>query len=290
MKPDPKEELPEIDKRTRFLAKAVEQSAHVEELVAESAEVLSSVNVDLKQEAAKPNAPAKVESALRKSEVVAGKIATASDTLDDLGRVLEDEIRDRNLLHHQFAAVTEQEKAFRHAALHDVLTSLPNRALFNDRLEHGLMQAERHGWIFAVMFVDLDRFKSINDSYGHDAGDAVLQTVARRLLEMTRGGDTVGRLGGDEFLYLAMEIRDEQSAAMIAEKIIKAIEAPCHVSLPGLDFSASIGASIGISLFPRDGTTADALIRSADEAMYQAKRDNSGHSFSRQPLAAGHVR
>jgi diguanylate cyclase (GGDEF)-like protein len=184
------------------------------------------------------------------------------------------------MVEHQLAAAIEQEEASRHAAFHDVLTGLPNRALFNNRLEHGFAQARRHGWTLAVMFVDLDDFKILNDSYGHDTGDVVLQTIARRLEENIRGADTVSRHGGDEFLYLLTEIRDEQNIAMIAEKVIQAIQAPCNVSVRDLDISPSIKASIGISIFPKDGTTAEALVTSADTAMYRAKQAKSGYSFA----------
>src|SRR4029079_6103695 len=177
--------------------------------------------------------------------------------------------RDRNLLDHQLAAVTEQEEAVRHAAFHDVLTDLPNRALFNDRLEHGLAQAKRHGWAVAVMFVDLDKFKSINDLHGHDVGDSVLKTISARLKKNARVDDTVSRHGGDEFLYLLMEVRDEKTIASIAEKIIKIIQVPCSVTVRDLNIELCIGASIGVAIFPHDGATADALIKSSDRAMYR---------------------
>jgi diguanylate cyclase (GGDEF)-like protein len=129
--------------------------------------------------------------------------------------------------------------------------------------------------------VDLDKFKSINDTYGHDAGDIVLQTTARRLKENTRGDDTVSRHGGDEFLYLLTEIHDEKDIAMIAEKIIKTIQMPCNVNVRDLKISPSIGACIGISIFPKNGTTAYTLVKCADEAMYRAKQNKTGYSFAR---------
>jgi diguanylate cyclase (GGDEF)-like protein len=160
--------------------------------------------------------------------------------------------------------------------LHDALTGLPNRVLFNDRLEHGMAQAKRHGWTLAVMFLDLDKFKTINDSYGHDAGDAVLLTIAKRLKETTRTDDTISRHGGDEFLYLLMEINDDQDAAVVAKKIIQAVQVPCDVNVGQL----TVNSSIGISIFPRDGNTAEALIASADAAMYRAKQSQSGYAFA----------
>jgi diguanylate cyclase (GGDEF)-like protein len=152
--------------------------------------------------------------------------------------------------------------------------------LFNDRLEHGLAQAQRHGWTLAVMFVDLDDFKNINDTYGHDAGDAVLRAIADRLLECTRNDDTVSRHGGDEFLYLLMEVQNEQDITAIADKLIEAIQAPCPLVAGGQEISPCIHASVGISIFPRHGTTPEALINRADSAMYKAKRNKSGYSFA----------
>jgi diguanylate cyclase (GGDEF)-like protein len=279
MKTDPKAKLPENPKQAKSLNKALAQSEHVRELVEESAEELSSVNVVLKEELAEHAPVPEVVRALEKSEAVEDKVQEASEKLLVVNQALEGEIRDRDMLDHQLAAVKEQEEAARYAAFHDVLTGLPNRALFNDRLEHGLAQAKRHGWTLAVMFVDLDKFKIINDTHGHDAGDSVLQTIAQRLKENTRDDDTVSRLGGDEFLYLLNEIRDDKDIAPIAEKIIKAIQEPCNISVRDVNIGASIKASIGISIFPKDGTTADALVKNADKAMYRAKQSKSGYSF-----------
>jgi diguanylate cyclase (GGDEF)-like protein len=122
----------------------------------------------------------------------------------------------------------------------------------------------------------------VNDTYGHDAGDIVLQTAARRLRENTRGDDTVSRHGGDEFLYMLTEAPDQASLAMIAQKILEAIKAPSDVKVRDLDIALSIGASIGIAIFPKDGATADVLIKSADSAMYRAKQSKSGYAFDRR--------
>ena len=161
------------------------------------------------------------------------------------------------------------------------MTGLPNRALFNDRLENGLAQAKRHGRALAVMFIDLDKFKNINDTYGHDAGDVVLQTAARRLTANTRGADTVSRYGGDEFLYLVTEIQREEDIAMIADKLMRTLEEPCDIRVKNnLKISVSVKASIGISIFSKNGMTAEILIKSADGAMYQAKETQSGYFFA----------
>jgi len=276
MNTDPNAELPKGPNPAESLTKVLGQSEHVKDLVDECAEELSSVNAALKQELVDRDSPPGVENALERNEAVEDKVQEASEELSVVNRGLEDEITER-----QLAASPEEEEAARHVAFDDPLTGLPNRALFHDRLEHGLAQAKRHGRALAVMFLDLDDFKSINDSYGHDLGDSVLQTIAGRLKANVRGGDTISRYGGDEFLYLLMEAPNEQDIASVAEKIIAAIQAPCDVSVGNLSISLSINASIGISMFPKDGTTAAALIKSADKAMYQAKRAKFSYSFAR---------
>lgn len=280
MSTDLKAALLKNPKTVKSLTEVLDQSEHIKDVVEECAEELSLVNTVLKQELAGLKLLPEVENALEKSETVENKVQEAAEELSVVNQALEYEVRERQMLEHQLAAVKEQGEAARHASFHDSLTGLPNRVLFNDRLEHGLAQAKRHGWTMAVMFVDLDNFKDINDLYGHDVGDSVLQTISERLKENTRQVDTVSRHGGDEFVYLLMEIQDERDIIMIAEKIIKAIQDPCDVSICDPAISLSIGASIGISIFPKNGITADALIKSADKAMYQAKRTGSRYAFS----------
>jgi diguanylate cyclase (GGDEF)-like protein len=183
---------------------------------------------------------------------------------------------------HELAAAWEQQAAARHTSLHDALTGLPNRALLDDRLEHGFAQARRHDRSMAVMFLDLDKFKSINDTHGHDVGDFVLKTVAQRLTAVTRGDDTISRISGDEFLYLLTELRSEGNIVPVAEKILKAIRAPMNIQIHGVDTSLSINASIGISIYPQHGTSAGALINSADQAMYRAKQSGAGYALAGQ--------
>ena len=209
-----------------------------------------------------------------------------ADELTTVNRALKAEVREREVLEHELLAAQAQEQAARHAAFHDPLTSLPNRVLFNDRLEHGLVQAARHERILAVMFIDLNGFKAINDTHGHLAGDAVLKTVALRLGALTRDEDTLSRHGGDEFLFLLLELSDASDATLIAEKIIRALGEPCTVSAGGAEISLQVGASIGIAIFPADGTSAESLVRSADKAMYRAKRDRCGYAFSQESASA----
>ena len=189
-----------------------------------------------------------------------------ADKLSSVNRTLHGEVRDRIMLDHQFAAVTEQKEASRYAAFHDPLTGLPNRTLFMDRLEQGLAMAQRQKWHLALMFVDLDGFKEVNDTHGHDAGDRVLRTIAQRLKESSRTDDTISRHGGDEFLYLLMKTGDSKAISAIAEKRIISIQQPCKIATGDHSISLTISASIGIAIYPKDGVTVDALIKSADVA------------------------
>ena len=172
--------------------------------------------------------------------------------------------------------ITERKRAeeqVKHLAFHDALTGLPNRLLLNDRLTIALAQAHRGQQKLATFYLDLDRFKVINDSLGHTVGDALLRRVAERLRSCLREGDTVARLGGDEFVILVSRIADEKAAETVARKVLAAIRLPFAVE--GRDFFLT--TSIGISLHPNDGTDAETLLQHADTAMYRAKeqgRDN----------------
>jgi diguanylate cyclase len=270
---------PQIVSR-EFLSQVLLQSKHIHALIKQSAEELSSVNADIKHGLRDSKRLPEVESALDKNESVIRQLQDSSEELTALNQALQIGIRDRTMVDHQLAAAVEQEEGSRNAALHDKLTALPNRMLFKDRLEHGIAQAKRHRWILAVMFVDLDGFKSINDTYGHQAGDVILQTVAMRLKHTTRNDDTISRFGGDEFLCVLTQLHEQSEIAMIAAKMLKAIQAPCDVRVDDVIVSPSIGASIGISVFPKDGANAATLIRRADEAMYGAKENKSGFAFA----------
>lgn len=281
MKIIPGAKAPKDPNPSRSLNKVLDQSEHIKDLVVEAAAELSSVNTVLKQELTEQTPLPGVENAIEKSEAVEVKVQDASEKLSLVNLALKTEVKKRHVLEEQLAAVTEQGEADHHAAFHDVLTGLPNRALFNDRLEYGLAQAARHGWTLAVMFADLDDFKIINDTHGHDVGDSVLRIIAGRLKENSRSEDTVSRLGGDEFLCLLMEVGGEHEVSLIAQKIIQSIQMPCNVDKPGFELSPTVKASVGIALFPKNGTTAQMLIESADKAMYEAKRTKSGYYFAR---------
>lgn len=152
-------------------------------------------------------------------------------------------------------------------AQHDSLTDLPNRALLHDRLNHAISLAHRRRKQMAVLFLDVDRFKHVNDSLGHVIGDRLLQAVARRLLSCVRRSDTVSRRGGDEFVILLSEINQAQDAALSAEKLLQTLSVPYHIDQHEL----RVTGSIGIIVYPDDGTDADLLLKHADVAMYHAK-------------------
>ena len=172
--------------------------------------------------------------------------------------------------------ITERKRAeeqVKHLAFHDPLTNLPNRLLFSDRLTLAVAQAHRHDQRLAVLFLDLDRFKVINDSLGHSVGDELLRQVAERIQEYVREGDTVARLGGDEFTLLVPGITAEEDAAKIAKKICDAIHDPFWIDGREL----FVTTSMGVAVYPSDGHDAETLVRNADSAMYRAKeqgRDN----------------
>ncbi|MFB2642919.1 EAL domain-containing protein [Shewanella bicestrii] len=169
-----------------------------------------------------------------------------------------------------FTDITERKKAeedLRFLARFDTLTGLPNRTLFQDRLNHAISQAHRSNNIVALLFLDLDRFKHINDSMGHHIGDLLLKAVAHRLQSAVREGDTVARLGGDEFTIILEGVAKTKAATLISEKVLKAFQAPFLLD----DKSLTISTSIGISLYPNDAEDVDSLIKFADTAMYHAK-------------------
>jgi len=177
----------------------------------------------------------------------------------------------------------QAEERISYMAHHDSLTGLPNRVLLQDRLKQAVAQAQRMQKIVAVMFIDLDYFKHINDSLGHQVGDRLLQLVAHRLQLCLRRGDSLARLGGDEFVLVLPAVDEERAAAMVAQKILDELAMPFQVDSHQLH----AGCSIGISLYPNDGDDADSLMRAADTAMYHAKeKGRSNYQFFTQSLNA----
>ena len=164
----------------------------------------------------------------------------------------------------------DSQERLAHLAHYDTLTNLPNRLFAHERLSHALEHAQRHGESVAVLFLDLDHFKTINDGLGHAIGDELLITVARRLQQRLRNEDTLARLGGDEFLIVLENLERAEEAAQTAQALIQLFERPLPL---GNERDAYLGASIGISYYPSDGESADELIRNADAALYQAKAE-----------------
>ena len=165
------------------------------------------------------------------------------------------------------ASRTDFEERLVHQTLHDDLTGLPNRSLLQDRLGHALAKTARSGRFVGVLFVDLDRFKVVNDALGHDAGDKVLVDVADRLSQTMRRGDTVARLGGDEFVVLCENLLNPEQAEAIAERLMKALKLPFRTESGAIVLSASVGVAIGTDV----KSDAVGLLRDADAAMYKAK-------------------
>jgi len=209
--------------------------------VATAADDLHQVNIDLAKE-------------VDDRVVIESKLA---DTRADLAKVRDDLSKSQT-----------KEEDLREIMFQDALTGLPNRVLFEQHLEKGLNLAKRHGWGLAVLFIDLDEFKSINDTYGHDLGDKVLLMVANRLQSLIRDEDTVSRWGGDEFMCLLLEVNLAADVTRLADKMVNRIAASCQFN----GIVLSIIASIGIAIYPADGETADILFKNADTAMFKAKK------------------
>ena len=189
--------------------------------------------------------------------------------LRKLIETLEQRVRERTSeLTREVVERRKAEEAMRHMASHDVLTGLPNRYLFKDRLAQALARATRDSTLAALLFVDLDGFKPVNDTHGHDAGDLLLKGVARRLESSVRATDTVARIGGDEFVLALTDLKVVEDATRIACNLIAFLNEPFDIR--GQEIR--IGASVGVALFPDHGKTADEIGRAADSAMYAAKR------------------
>ncbi|WP_415405568.1 EAL domain-containing protein [Sulfurovum sp. CS9] len=166
-------------------------------------------------------------------------------------------------------ALYEQKNILRYQAHHDALTGLPNRVLFQDRLEQGIEKSKRHQVGLGLFFIDLDKFKHINDSLGHVVGDSVLKLVAKRLAGIIRKEDTLARLSGDEFTVIMEELTQPEDASLLAEKILEVLAEPMHID----DYILYVSGSIGISLYPQDAADAQYLLKYADTAMYKAKEE-----------------
>jgi len=268
---------------------ALEQNQGVKAKVEAAADDLASANDIVKKNIAEGATTLSAHKALATSEKVESKVQECVDDLHEVNETLSKGIDDLKRIEialtksRQALADTEvalataekEEKKAQQRALHDITTGLPNRDLFDDRLAHAISLAERHAWTLAVMFLDLDRFKNINDTHGHAAGDLVLKEVAKRLLQHSREEDTVCRNGGDEFLYLLVNPQGRENIERIAGAVLAEIAQPIDFE----DLRFVIKSSIGIAVYPDTGTTAEQLIKNADSAMYRAKKRTSGYVF-----------
>jgi len=279
-----------VSAKRATLERVLKKNKNIKEAVKKAASKLTLVNEVLKQ----GNAPVQVmKQALTQNEDAELKVAKAADDLNLVNVKLAEEMAERIVIESELTdtktelAETRDDlsktqikmEEAQQFALQDALTGLPNRESFEQGLEHGLIQAKRHGWGLAVLFIDIDEFKSINDTYGHDLGDQVLLMVANRLQSSLRAEDMVSRWGGDEFVCLLFEVKEEADATHLAEKMINRIAETCEFNGTTL----SIKASIGIAIYPADGETAAILFKNADTAMYKAKRTKRQVVLFRKP-------
>lgn len=271
------------------LEQALEQSHDVKAKVEACAEDLAQANQGTKRTIAAGATTLPARQTLAHNEAVETKVQECAEDLDSVTKTLAqgiDELKvvevalasSRTALAETTAALVSalaSEEQANLRALHDHTTGLPNRALFDDRLAHALALAERHDWTVAVMFLDLDRFKNVNDVHGHAAGDVVLREVATRLAQYARDEDTVCRNGGDEFLYLLMNPQGRENVERIAAAVIENLARTIRVGEQQL----TVRPSIGIDIYPDGGIDGEALIQNADAAMYRAKKIECGYAF-----------
>lgn len=216
------------------------------------------------------------------------KVATLPSTRqDEIGILARSFNHMQDQIKRQLEELQRNQEELEHIARHDELTGLPNRRYFQERLDQTLARAQRSSGHFALLFIDVDDFKRVNDQWGHEGGDAVLKGIAMRLCAVTRKGDTVARMGGDEFLVMLEDPAHPQDAAHIAEKLLESIRAPILYKGHALQ----VGFSIGISQYPQNGDTAAELMAGSDHAMYEAKsagrnrfRFSSGKEWPARPV------
>ncbi len=270
------------------LEQALDQSHEVKAKVEACAEDLAQANEDTKRTIAAGATTLPARQTLDHNEAVETKIQECAEDLDSVTKTLAQGIDELKVVEVALAssriALAETTAALASAlvgeeqanlrALHDHTTGLPNRALFDDRLSQALALAERRGWTIAVMFLDLDRFKDVNDVHGHAAGDVVLKVVAKRLVQDARDEDSVCRNGGDEFLYLLMNPQGRDNVERIAAAVIENVAR----AIPVGEKELTVRPSIGIAIYPNGGVTGDALIQNADAAMYRAKKVDCGYA------------
>ena len=263
------------------LRRVLNKNKKIKNNVEHAASELTSINEVLNQ-GIKVNIPVQtIEETITLNEDVEHEVARAADDLHHVNIELAKEVDERIVIESELADMKTdlakvrddlsksqtKEEETRNIYFQDALTGLPNRVLFEEHLDQGLIQAKRRGWGLAVLFIDIDKFKSINDSYGHDLGDKVLLMVANRLKSLFRDEDTVSRWGGDEFMCLLLEVKQKADVTRIAEKMVNRIAEAFEFN----GIVLSIRVSIGIAIYPTDGETADILFKNADTAMFKAK-------------------
>jgi diguanylate cyclase (GGDEF)-like protein len=272
------------------------QSAQIEAKVEACAEEISSISAVLRRKLSPRLDSREAEQALSQSEHVRHTIEQCAEELHSLNAAVAQEIKERRKSERALAGMQvrligtqndlmeirselmrvndEREKA-RYFAFHDSLTGLANPNLFNDRLEHALAYAKRYARPLVVMCIDIDRFKSINESHSRYIGDKVLQSIAQRLLSSMRATDTLGRQEDDQFFVLLEELASRDSIEPIVRKLMRMLAQPFEIE----GATIAITASIGIAVYPDDGETAEALINNADAAMYEARESASRYAF-----------
>lgn len=257
-----------VPAKSLTLERVLDQSEEIKINVEQAAADLVEVNATLQQQATASLPVPAIAEAAEQNQEVQRKVAKAAEDLEEVNAELAKEVAERI----DIASELVVAKTDLLAALHDAVTSLPNRLFFEQRLDQGLSQARRYGRGLAVLFVDLDGFKGINDTHGHAAGDQVLLMVAERLKSFLRGEDTASRWGGDEFACLLLDVKQEADMALLADKMMARLAEPFECAGVVL----SVAASIGVAMYPRDGETADILVGRADAAMYVAKGTRKG--------------
>lgn len=263
------------------LVRVLDQSEQIKIDVEQCAEDLATVNAELREELGSGPLQPGVGIALQKSESVEAKVEEAAEDLTIVNQALQAEVKERVVLEKQLIDVKQQEKAARHGALHDPLTSLPNRGLFEDRFEQALTQAKRNSRLLAVMFIELRQRQDTGNRQDDALNEKLLLTGVSKIDDMKRDDDTLTRHADREFLYLRAELANESDATAIAEEIIQALCPPDGFNGKGPAPLAGLEPFIGIAVFPRDGETAAALLGSADDARHRAKRAGKRHSFAR---------
>ena len=276
--------------RAPTLAAALEENKDVKVRVEGAASDLASVSAMVKTKIAGGDAELAARVAVKVGKEVEDKVQECADDLHSVNATLAQGVtvleHTENVLaatrealidaQSALAAAEAGERRALVAARHDSATGLPNREHFNSRLTHDIAVAARHGFELAVMFFDLDKFKNINDTHGHAAGDEVLKQIAARLLEHCRMEDTVCRTGGDEFLYVLIDPKGRANIERIASALLDALAVP--VAFEGLQIL--VRPSIGIALYPEHGRSASELISNADAAMYAAKKSDGGRGWA----------